>query len=202
MTDSVAVCFLSQTMVHASFALSLAQICAAHPNKDITVIPLNQKSSIIAYGRNVAVRDARRAKADYLLFLDSDMTFPVDTVEQLLSHRKDIVAATYTQRVPPYRVLGFRLNPKEPVTKETKLIEMKRIPPGCMLIRMRVFDILKRPYFKYQNDSGGNFTSEDYCFCDMARAAGIPIWCDNQLSQQTGHIGEHTSKFNGDWLKK
>ena len=65
---------------------------------------------------------------------------------------------------------------------------MRRIPTGCLLIRMSVFDALAKPYFRYVIDEvGGEIVGEDYVFCDRAREAGFRIWCDAALSLEIGH---------------
>ncbi len=48
--------------------------------------------------RNLCVEGFLKSKADYLLFLDDDMTFPPDVGVRLASHGKDIVAGLYFQR--------------------------------------------------------------------------------------------------------
>ena len=111
---------------------------------------------------------------DYMLFLNSDMVFPRTTLHRLLVHRKDIVGAIYAKRVPPYALLGTALEAK-PTCDEHGLTEMKRVPTGCLLIRMAVFEALSKPYFRFLNDeTSGEIVGEDYVFCDRAREAKNP----------------------------
>jgi hypothetical protein len=190
---TVAVCFPSSDMVHADFALALAGLClAAHPLK-LTVV--NTKSSIVAEARNTAVEEALLAEADYLLFLDSDMVFPLTLLHRLLLHKKDIVGAVYTRRKPPYSLLGEAIGGKL-VADANNLVEMVRLPTGCMLIRMGVFDALSKPYFQFGvNAAKGTLLGEDYAFCDAARLSGFRIWADLILSQEIGHIGQHVCRI-------
>lgn len=188
----VALCFPSGDRVHADFALSLSGLCLYMRGLDIVVV--NPKSSIVAVARNNGVERAQKHQAGYLLFLDSDMTFPPNTLARLLGHGKDIVGALYTKRLPPYEILGTPL----PGAKATEngLAEMQRIPTGCLLISMRVFDKLERPYFHFGiNETTRNLLGEDYAFCDDARAAGFSIWADMNLSREIGHIGEHVCRI-------
>lgn len=191
MTDTsplIAICFPSGDTVHADFALSLAGLCHAVGPLRLTVI--NTKSSIVAVARNNGVARAQEAKADYLLFLDSDMVFPRETLIRLLKHMQDIVGATYSKRLPPYPILGTALSGQS-LGEHPDLVEMERIPTGCLLIRMSVFDTLKKPYFRFEyNETNGNITGEDYTFCDRVREAGFRIWCDAALSKEIGHIGQ------------
>lgn len=190
----VAVCYPSSDMVHADFALALAGLClAAHP---IPVTVINAKSSIVAEARNNGVEDARQSGAEYLLFLDSDMVFPLTLLHRLLVHRKDIVGALYTKRLPPYDLLGKAVA-SQPVPDANGLVEMARLPTGCMLIRMAVFDALSKPYFYFGiNQEQQTLLGEDYAFCDGARLAGFRIWADLNLSQEIGHIGQRICRIS------
>ncbi len=68
---------------------------------------------------------------------------------------------------------------------------MSRIPTGCLLIRMGVFESLAPPFFRFETDpASGAILGEDYVFCDAVRRAGFRIWCDPTLTQEMGHIGQ------------
>lgn len=183
----IAIAVPSGDMVHADFAMAYAQLCMASAGLPLRLI--TAKSSIVAQARNTGVDRAREAEADFLLFLDSDMVFPPTTLLRLLLRKKDIVGATYTKRVAPFEILGTKL-PDQPTLLTGDLLEMQRIPTGCLLINMRVFDKLTKPYFRFDVDALGQIVGEDYVFCDRAREAGFQIWCDAPLSRELGHIGQ------------
>ncbi len=183
----VSIAVPSGDMVHSGFAMAFAQLC--HASQALALQIVSVKSSIVAIARNNAVAEARRFDAQYLLFLDSDMIFPPTALLRLLLHRVDIVGATYVKRVPPYDVLGTAL--AEQPTDGNGLIEMGRIPTGCLLIRMGVFEALAPPFFRFDTvPTNGAILGEDYVFCDAARQAGFRIWCDPTLTQEMGHIGQ------------
>ena len=189
----VAICFPSGDMVHADFALALAGLCNSTPPIETPIV--NNKSSIVAEARNGAVQRAQEMGCDHMLFLDSDMVFPRDTLHRLLLRRKDIVGATYTKRVSPYSLLGTAME-AEPISDPQGLAEMRRIPTGCLLIRMAVFDALSQPYFRFVTDeASGVIIGEDYVFCDRVRDAGFHIWCDAALSLEIGHVGQKVFRF-------
>lgn len=188
----VAIAVPSGDMVHADFALAYAQLCmtsAALPLQLITA-----KSSIVAQARNNGVEHATNFGADFIFFLDSDMVFPPTALVRLLLHRKDIVGATYTKRVAPFDILGTKLA-EQPGVLSGDLLEMQRIPTGCLLINMRVFDKLSKPYFRFDINSAGEIVGEDYVFCDRAREAGFRIWCDAVMSREIGHIGQNVYRL-------
>ena len=192
----VAIAIPSGDMLHADFAISLATLCHGCGSLGIEIV--NAKSSIVAQARNTCVQLAKNAAVDYLWFVDSDMTFPATTLLRLLIHQKDIAGATYVKRVPPYPLLGTPLAP-QPADATVELVEMARIPTGCLLIRMSVFERLTKPYFFFGVEDGtANIIGEDYLFCDRAREQGFRIWCDTALSKELGHIGQtvhHSADF-------
>lgn len=187
-------------MVHADFALALAGLCNSTPPLETPIV--NNKSSIVAAARNDGVKRAREFGCDHILFLDSDMTFPRTTLHRLLVHREAIVGATYVKRVAPFSLLGSAVEAK-PTVDGRGLTEMRRIPTGCLLIRLSVFDALTRPYFRYVTDeAGGEIVGEDYAFCDQARAAGFRIWCDANLSLEIAHLGQQVCRVPGAELER
>ena len=70
----IAVAVPSGDMVHADFAMCLAGMC--HSSRELSIDVFSCKSSIVAESRNIAVRNAQEARAELLLMVDSDMTFP------------------------------------------------------------------------------------------------------------------------------
>lgn len=191
---SVAISVPSGDMVHADFALALAALCHEAGGIDLKIV--SNKSSIVAIARNNGVDAAREMAADYLFYLDSDMVFPRRTLARLLAHGQDVVGALYTKRVPPYPLLGTALD-VQPADAPPGLMEMTRLPTGCLLIRMAVFDRLTRPYFRFDYDeASGVILGEDYIFCDRARRAGFRLWADVALSTEIGHIGQQVHRFS------
>ncbi|MDR3374098.1 MAG: hypothetical protein P4L98_10255 [Ancalomicrobiaceae bacterium] len=194
----VAVCFPSSDIVHADFALCLANLCMFSQNAGLNITVINAKSSIVAEARNSAVRHAQECGADTLLFLDSDMVFPKAALVQLIGHGKDIVGATYCKRVPPYKLLGV-MRSEAASDEGGGLVEMTLLPTGCMLISMAVFERLSRPYFRFEtNEEAGNIRGEDYVFCERAARAGYRVWCDVPLTNQMGHVGQKAYRLGQD----
>jgi GT2 family glycosyltransferase len=140
----------------------------------------------IADLRNKAVKAAQAAGASHLLFLDSDMRFPEDTLDRLLAHNLDIVAANYVQRTMSEwcvaRIDGV------PVQSQgrTGLEAVDTTGTGVMLITMSVFDDMPQPWFDTPNFP---FTGEDVYFCQQARSGGYDVWIDHDLSQDVRHQG-------------
>lgn len=184
--------------VHANFAMNaLAPLLYGLGIRRTPIALVNTKGSLVAKNRDNAVLAAQGYKCEWLLFLDSDITFPADALERLLAHDKDIVGATYARRTPPHSNLA---KPKDgaPATV-SGLVEVDALPTGCLLIRMSVFEKLRRPYFRcgaleegerIDDIEGPATLGEDYNFCRDAKAAGFGIWMDTELSFELVHWGE------------
>jgi hypothetical protein len=185
----------SGDLVHTDFAMSLSMLCM---NPGAEVFMVNSRSSLVALGRNQCAGAAQILKATHLMFFDTDMTFPADTLKRLLTRNKDIVGATYSQRMPPFHPLTVT-EEGEHIHITSGLRRVKLLPTGCMLIRVSVFDALQKPFFNLVAE-GEQLRGEDYYFCEKARAAGFEIWCDGDLSVQIGHIGQKINRI-GDAAK-
>lgn len=183
----IALCLPTGDTVHTDFCISLIGICA-ETAAGITIV--NARTSVIEQSRFLLVREALQREVEYILFIDSDLSFPPDSINRLLAHDKDIVGATYIRRREPYNVLGFPPDDEEILPGQKGLTEMVRMPFGFMLIRTKVFADVPRPWFvtSFSVEDDG-WTSEDYKFCDQAIAHGYKIWCDLDLSHELAHHG-------------
>lgn len=180
----ICVAFPSGEMVHYKFVLSLVRLLAENANRHDVKLA-NCSSSRIAYNRNTLVEQAQSMQADYILFIDADMVVPSGAMDRLISHQKDIVCATASRRHDGMdgKPIGIFLQ-----NQTDELVEMKIVGLPFMLIDMKVFEKLQRPYFA-EPVADGDVVPEDVYFCQNVRAAGYEIWCDKALSNSMGHIG-------------
>ena len=189
---SVMVVYLSSEMVHADFSNCLA-LMMLHQRKlsGISVGLINYKTSLVPVGRTRAVRKALAARADSILFVDSDMIFPPNTLEILVKHDKPVIGATASSR-RHQQLTHIEMDGSSPKTltdKDTGCREVKRTGTGVILIKREVFDTMKEPYFRIQYEDDGSHIGEDFYFCDCARKNGFPIFIDLDLSKEIKHIG-------------
>lgn len=194
----IAVTYLAPDMVHALFCQSLASMAMYSIAQGIGMGVNISQSSVVDIGRGVQVHECLRHAPTHLLFLDSDMRFPSDTLARLLRRDKDIVGCTYSQRRSPrgytHRSVG---NDFAVPSNDVEIFPVNSLGLGCVLIRANVFRRMTRPWFKTiievdkptNKDGSDAYTSEDIYFFNAARANGYEVWCDWQLSQQIGHVG-------------
>lgn len=192
----VAVCIPSDDQVHAAFCLSLVHMLmhtmtsGETAMKGITVQHVG--ASILPHSRYTLVKQSMRHQATHLLFLDSDMTFPADTLTRLLRHDKDMVSINAMSRRPPYNLTAWR-GPEqriETTPESTGLEKAWRTGFAVVLIKASVFASLDPPYFELEYiPEKDQFRGEDYVFFDRARAAGFELYVDHDLSKQVNHMG-------------
>src|SRR5687768_17247127 len=92
----IAVCVPHFGDVRAKFAESLAHLMLHCRGLDIGISFFS--SSILPYSRHQLVTAALDWGAEWMLFLDSDQTFPPDTLQRLLAHGKDAIGCNCPKR--------------------------------------------------------------------------------------------------------
>jgi hypothetical protein len=188
----IAICVPARDTVHAGFARSLANLTASLARSNIDYELLINLGSVIAQQRNTLAEQAISVKADHILWLDSDMHVPTNTVERLISHNKDIVAAAYSTRIKPQRSVAFldQYDLTKRLTTKTGLHSVFAVGMGCMLVKTEVYKTLAKPWFHYQwNEDTNDLSGEDIYFCKQAKDAGYEIFIDCDLSQEVAHFG-------------
>lgn len=174
--------------VMADFAFALGRLLL---RRSFSGEVIDCRGSDIVVARNSAAKRAVGGATDgtqytHLLFLDSDMSFPADTLERLLGHGKPIVGASYIRRCEPYNLLGAW----EGSVPASGCVEALELPGGCLLINVAVLRKMGWPWFRI--DYGQNYgerTGEDVWFCRRAREVGFKVWADMDLTREVAHVG-------------
>lgn len=188
----IAICVPARDTVHAGFARSLANLTASLARSNISFELMINLGSVIAQQRNTLVEQAISIKATHILWLDSDMHVPTNTVESLLSHDKSIVAATYSTRVKPQKSVAFsdQYNLNLRLSASSGLHKVFAVGLGCMLVDIEVYKNLPKPWFHYVwNEDTQDLSGEDIYFCKLANDNGYEIFIDCDLSQNVAHFG-------------
>lgn len=130
----------------AATATDFSALTAYSTEHGISLAIMNVNTSMISHGRNTSVQMAQANNCDYILWIDSDMRFPPDTLVRLLKHNKDIVGATYNKRVPPFDTLGKLKGEPRPISGKD-LHEALLLPGGMLLVKMEVYKKLGWPWY-------------------------------------------------------
>lgn len=145
--------------------------------------------------RNKACETTLKRKADYLLFMDDDMTIGAsmcDAVERMLELDKDVVSLIGTTKNPPFwpnivKVVKFGEDKTVSTAHLRKILDWPTDAPfqvdmvgaAFILIKKDVLAKMKRPWF-YTPPCyvDGNVIGEDNTFCYNAKMNGFEIWAD------------------------
>ena len=156
--------------------------------------------------RNVIIKSAYENKADYLMFIDTDMMWLPEYIEKLVRSNKDVIGGLCTTRRRPQKVCVYendgngRCRPMQDVPNVP--FRCWAIGTGFLLLSSAVvrrvwnekarigypFDPIPHnlPYAKANIDSA--YLGEDISFCQRLRRLEIDIWCDPSV--KPGHVGE------------
>lgn len=153
---------------------------------------LFQGDFLQVHARNEACKDAIRLGTDWLMFIDSDADFPVDTLQRLKDCDADVACADmWSRNVPSFRTV-MRVGEPDPETGLKPSHPVPGNPTGvedvdvcgmhCTLIRTSLLKRMKPPWF-FAVEHG-----EDAGFCFKAKAeADAVIRCD--FGVVAGHWG-------------
>jgi hypothetical protein len=158
--------------------------------------------SLLTESRNRLVAEAINWEADYMLWMDADHVFPRDALVRLLSHNLPVVGCNYARRFSPTAPTASKENDKGKVelvwSPEEGVEEVSHMGLGLCLMDMRAFGKMDEhfggnfwPLFRIDpTEDGIRFVGEDVYFFKKVREAGIPVYCDHELSWGVGHIHE------------
>lgn len=202
----VAICIPSGDDWSADFALSLLDMKEQAMRDGIEAIVLNVRGSILPRSRHDLVRIALAKGATHVLFMDSDIKFPPDTLTRLLAHGKAVVGAICPMR---------RLNPESnclsslahdvriPPDPAAGLVKVAAVGTGIMLLQADLFRQIPPPWFLFGfSQAHDSYCGEDVFLCvRIMEVTGQPIYADLSFSHQVAHVGAHRYAFDGAQLE-
>ena len=209
MSRTVAILVPARDTVMTSFAYDLARAMSFHTaTTDDRVMLYTSHGTLIASQRMELARQALEEKADYLLWLDSDMRFPKETIGHLILRDKPIVAANYATRRMPVKPVAMtdddgKIGRVYTAPDSEGLQPVDYIGMGVMMVKREVFEKIEAPWFAIPYSTVGNhYIGEDVFFCRKAREAGYEVLVDHDLSHQVKHIGTFEYSHEGAWAMK
>lgn len=197
MDTKIAIAMVTNRMVKPKTVLSLAHLLEHTPQETTTIVATEGYTT--AEGRSYCVIQAIKRGCSHILFIDDDMIFPEDTLDTLLKHNKEIVGVNSQSRKLPLTTTVALLKDGQHWAHDhvppyyqmpEELFEVFSVGMGVALIDMKVFDVIEKPWFKFEvHESGKILVGEDAWLCKQAREKGIKIWCDPTID--IGHIGDY-----------
>lgn len=154
--------------------------------------------SLVYNARNNLARQAIKAEADWILWLDSDMVFGPDLLQRMMKvcteNDIEFLTALCFRRKPPYTPCLFdRL---EKVDKGASYTALLSIPEGrfkvggcgfagVLMSTQIILDVAAKFNGRMFDPLEG--MGEDVSFCWRARQCGYDIYCDSDI--ELGHVG-------------
>lgn len=168
---------------------------------DYNIPVISQQGPYIQENRNTIVERAKILGFERILFIDHDMVFEPEGVQQLISRDVDIVGAPFAVKFLPtdpfYAVKKTTSDASIWEETEKGLFKCCGLGTAFMLIKTSVFDKVQRPWFEIQYKDGVLEWGEDLWFCKKARDAGFDIFVDTKVS--VGHVGDFTFELPKDY---
>lgn len=151
--------------------------------------------------RNLICHYAVTNKFDYVLFVDSDIILPEDTLKKLIQIDQDVVTGVYIQRKPGAKIPEIYVDDGYGGMKNIDPANLGSIDQecagcgfGCCLVKVATIKKIDYPQFSYHHAIRIEDTiSEDVDFCIKARRAGAKIYYDPTL--RCDHIGSTIFKL-------
>ena len=186
--------------IHAEFVKSLVGLTKklAEDGTDFDVQVFG--GTLVYIARNRLARRAIDQGFTHVLWLDSDMTFSENIVDDLLFCGKDMVCGAFVSRRPPYGPCVYT-DISDPANMK-KVEDFGTAPfrvDGCGFATVLTSTEMLRkvweafgPWFRPTEQYG-----EDLAFCDRAKQLGLEIWCEPTV--RPGHIA-HVPVYAGEHL--
>jgi hypothetical protein len=202
-TPSVMIVVPAMEMVNAEFAQHLAMACANLVANGIKINCAFNIGSVITIARRNLTDIFMKSDFDYALWIDSDMKFPIDAPIKLLKRGVPLVGCNYRRRrFPNPGFTGMQGQPgafKELITDDNSppMEEVDVLPHGLVLVHRSVYEKIPQPHYLQEYVTELNLEiGEDIYFCRKVKEAGIPVWCDHELSKEIAHIGIFHFNYN------
>lgn len=154
---------------------------------------VNVRSSLLSQSRETLVKGAIESGCTHMLFLDSDMKFPKETLHHLCQQNKAVIGANYVRKSIPALPVAVGLDGKICYSDACKpdIEEVMHTGFGVLLLDLEVMQDIPQPWFKIEwNEELQCYSGEDVYFFQKLRDAGVPIYVDNILSHEVQHIGQ------------
>ena len=162
------------------------------------VVPKYVQGSLVYDARSQIMEYALSKNAD-LLFLDSDIIFPLEAFDRLVAHHTDIVSGLYYGRHEghtgpiAYKTIRpktiFRPQELETITEIRPFMEVAGVGLGFCLIRNNVLETVARKVTRINPFEPFGNLGEDLSFFVRLRRLGFKCYLDTTVELK--HIGKY-----------
>ena len=185
--------------VHAEFVRCLGQMCIELAGNGTEVDLQVQSGTLVYIARNRLARKAIDRGFTHVLWLDSDMTFGPNIVDDLLFCGKEMVCGAFVSRKPKYSACVYKSITEGRVerVKEfgTEPFRVAGCGFACVLTTAELLQAVTQKFGNCFNPT--DFYGEDLAFCWRVGQIGREIWCEPTV--RPGHIA-HIPVYAGEDL--
>ena len=182
--------------VHADFVKSLAKLQSELGRRHVAYDVEIQSGTLVYFARNRLANKAINEKYTHVLWLDSDMVFSEQIVEDLMDVGKDMVCGAFVSRRPPYGPCIYTSIEKNNIrqVKDWGLKPFRVDGCGFATVLTSV-DLLQAVTQKFGTCfQPTDYYGEDLAFCWRVKQLGYEIWCEPTV--RVGHIA-HVPVYAG-----
>lgn len=174
--------------IHADFMKSLLELCEELHRQRISHKVEILSGTLVYIARNRLAQKAVNEGYSHVLWLDSDMVFNNQVVDDLQFCGKDMVCGAFVSRRPPYGPCVYTSIREGDIRKVesfgTKPFRVDGCGFACVLTTA---ELLKAVMNKFGNCfTPTEFYGEDLAFCRRVKGIGREIWCEPTV--RPGHI--------------
>lgn len=185
----LAVCMPIYRTVEAQTALCLARLVRYEAERGTHVEVLGAVGSQLCWNRSELAAKAIELHTDWLLWIDSDMTFPEDAAEHLVAAGHDVIGANCLYRDGSRFTASKYGKPVVTRRDSTGNESCDLLGFGVTLVRTQLFEKASRPWFDTL-DTGAERVGEDhYFFTKLRTELDVRPHISHDLSKLVGHIG-------------
>ena len=183
--------------IHADFVRSLVKLQAELHRKNISHEVEVLSGTLVYIARNRLANKAINEGYTHVLWLDSDMVFSDQVVDDLMFCGKEMVCGAFVSRRPPYGPCVYESILKTDIRKVkefgTKPFRVDGCGFACVLTTVELLRAVAQKFGTTFQPT--DFYGEDLAFCWRVRQIGREIWCEPTV--RPGHIA-HVPVYAGE----
>ncbi|HUU42164.1 MAG TPA: hypothetical protein VMX57_00205 [Planctomycetota bacterium] len=211
----IAIAMATHEIVPATFMYDLASLVAftAAAMPEGAQLGINMVSGTYVHRARQQLLKGILADGDvtHVLWVDTDMRFPRESLALLLRHNLPVVGINYAKREIPTDYVAIEKVPsdlKDPADQGKRLVTtadstgLARVDAlgfGLVLIKTSALKDLPdpgvEPWFWFEALPGGRQMGEDVYFCRLLKQLGVPVYVDQDLSKHCAHVGQFDYKL-------
>lgn len=169
----------------------LHRVPGVHKQK---VAMFSTTGSMLSQLRELMVKKVLEGPYTHLLFVDSDMEFPMNGLNRLLQHDVEFVGANCTTRKHPVETTAHDLEGNRIDSRgKTGLEEVQHVGLAFTLIKTSAIRKVGGPPLFLMDwiPPIGAYCGEDVYLCQRLADKGVKLHIDHDVSQQIGHVGTY-----------